>query len=192
MISDLDRTKLRKNDKNNIWNKIALKYFGKLNYKDSINIKSWWTRNTKNFRKILLESFKSKKKFPKISKYIIDINIEEWKILEEQITKSKRLRFKSGMTSFLNRKLQSQGVTCWLVCKYNWIKDTKGQKCFSPYWNGEYSCIDPACENQFKSIIKEQSCLKIEVTATEQIIHPNKLTRISRCCGESEKKRHYY
>jgi hypothetical protein len=41
---------------NNVWHKLALKYFGNLIVrKDSQNIYSWWVRNTKGYRQSVLQ-----------------------------------------------------------------------------------------------------------------------------------------
>lgn len=153
IISNIDEIPLSRTDLNNIWNKISQEYYGNIEFKNSLNIKSWWVRNTNNFRTILKNILQNKEQTIK-KKYSIDIDHKEWIYLQGQISSSGRERFKVGMSHFLSKKLQERGVKCYLTCKYNWFKEKKSQKTESPYWKGLYVCTEKGVQTHLMQTLR--------------------------------------
>ncbi len=53
-IDDLTNLKMtRSNEKYNIWSQIALKYFENSNFKNVLNIFTWWRRNTAIYKNLV-------------------------------------------------------------------------------------------------------------------------------------------
>ena len=123
-------------DKKNIWSIISISYFNTYDYNCSLNIYSWWNRNTQGIKdkvenrlkeisnihdNIQLQSLTQRK-------IVISVNPEELFSIKKFIANNKRKKFKSQFDKFLNEKTQKQGLNCWLTCSFNWFKDDRSRK----------------------------------------------------------------
>lgn len=59
-LNDLGQIKItRRPNESNVWNQICLFYFGSFSYKESLRVSKWWSRNTKNYKQLVLCYLKS-------------------------------------------------------------------------------------------------------------------------------------
>jgi hypothetical protein len=206
-LKSLDNIPISRNDQNNIWNIIALRFFNeKLNLKNALKLKSWWKRNTNSFReKVLIKKgqkelfqFLPEQKFlgiikmNKVSNLIVQITIAEWMSLQKYIGYYKRKKFNSKFDQFLNKKLENYKINCYLKSKYNWFSQNPKKI----LWSGVFVCIETDCQNiynakiknkkivvnQIESINNEHFCT-IELNFEEKTTHTEKVTKTQRCSG---------
>ncbi|RMZ98256.1 hypothetical protein BpHYR1_009395 [Brachionus plicatilis] len=196
----LDSQRPAKNNETNIWNRIARAYFKRTEYKDVINIYSWWKRNTKGYRKFIEDSLPS---IPESEEEMqidddfksIDINIskDEVSILKSFILiYDYSSQFNSSFSDFLSEKIQEKGFSCWVSCRSNRFKKRFSQKKKSQYWSGTYQCIVPNCRSIYKCVIDDTERNKrtnhfsnelcIKVTFEKKNDH-KKATKVNRCSG---------
>ena len=216
-IKSLDDQKISRKDQKNIWNQICSKYFNDgYTFKDAVNLRSWWERNTCDFRKLLIRKMHGKEmrisgenddektisKSIKKSQFFIKLSFNEWFNVQSLIGKYKRKKFKSGFDDFLTERLQNLNVKCYLRCKYNWFSESNNlSKPNDNLWRGLYVCIDPNCHNKFEAKIKQipiqnhclntlldNDCCTIEIIFDQKTLHQKKLSKKPRCSGSTRKE----
>ncbi|CAF0948592.1 unnamed protein product [Brachionus calyciflorus] len=174
---DLDKLRLVRTsifgsvEKNDIGRQIAYNYFGSIQFKDVVNIYSWWHKDSYNFatlvklelnklEKIEIMEFDKESSFSFGSDFVSRINVElsdeDLKTIESFISHyNQRSQFNTGFDDFLSQKLQEKGVKCWLRCSSNRFKNAESQNKSAPFWTGKFKCIDNDCTNIFKSSIRD-------------------------------------
>ena len=166
---DLDSVTVARQSEN-IWRKIGTRYYGIYDHKYSVNVYSWWKRDTNGFQTEFKKFLQKKQSMnePLLSeneKIKILIKPEEWLKIKKFVANLTRKKFKSEFDGFLSEKIQEKGINCWLKCKWNWFKETNSKKKNSPFWKGVFNCINQDCENKFIAFIqngvdeKKKSCL---------------------------------
>jgi hypothetical protein len=193
----LDKTNpSRSNDINNLWNGICKKYFGFIDYNDCLNLKAWWTRNTKNLRQLVITKLErlyeqdESKMITNISKYNVHLSFIEWQTVLKKYKKDykERSMLNTEFSDFLSQRLQNLGINCWFECKHNWFKKVVMQKNSSGYWRGIYICRDKAsCSNKVEALIRNSPTdvdgSVIEIMLTQTHTHNQKLIKKARCSG---------
>ncbi|CAF0909191.1 unnamed protein product, partial [Brachionus calyciflorus] len=175
---NLDKEPLRRSKKNetlrnlDAWNKISYDFFGNILYKNTLNIYSWWKRDTNNYRskvKLKLNERQNEdmeidqKEIRKPDEIKIVLTDEDVNLLQNFISNYQyRSKFNTEFDDFLSERLQKHEIKCWLRSKSNWFKKERSQKSLAPFWSGFFSCLDPKCQNKFKASIKND--LKISRT----------------------------
>jgi len=155
-INDVKAT--RKQDPNNFWNILCLKYFKSLDYNNVLKLYQSWHRKTSGFANQVnacLVHQSSSFHANEIIRLSFTITPSEWSIIQAYIVRRDRMTFNRHFSDFLSIKLQSLSINCWLKSKYNWFRKLGSQKSKSPYWSGVYVCIDPKCMKEFRSSILE-------------------------------------
>jgi hypothetical protein len=195
-INDLSTEKLSRNT-SNIWHVIASKYFKSSEYKDAVNIHSWWKRNQNGFKNAVLNKI-SRNKINLSKSITLTITFEDWSKILEYISKTDRRRFKSEFDIFLSEKLQASGINCWLTCNNNWFRNSRNFN--SVFWSGRYDCIDKNCLNKFEAFISDdieknfksrslfdvlkKDFFNLNVSYVEKTIHDKKIFPLPRCSGK--------
>jgi hypothetical protein len=184
----------RKADPSNFWNMLCLKYASKIDYHLALKMCKSWSRNTNGFANQVnqLTNNKVNKKEENENSFTILITNSEWMSLNSSIiNNSERGRFKKEFSDFLSEKLQLAGVNCWIRCNFNWFKKNLSQKSSSPFWSGNYTCVDPNCRNIFKcEIINpiQDKCVIIFVQMVKKSNHKSKITNKVVCSGKKREK----
>lgn len=79
----------------------------------------------------------------------------EWNELTRYISGKSRKKFLVGFDRVLAKKLQSNGIKCWIKCEYNWFGAEKFNRL---YWTGLYKCS--SCNIKYKCCIESFPCNK--------------------------------
>ena len=211
-IKSLDGQKLSRNDQRNIWNQICSKYYSYGNsFKDAVNLRSWWERNTCDFRQLVFRKFNeieneqptvpTSNKLIKASEFFIKLSVKEWFNVQSFIGNYKRKKFRSGFDDFLTERLQNLNVKCYLRSKYNWFSESSNNKSNDNLWRGVYACIESSCQNTFEARIKQipmlnqslntlldNECCTIEIIFHEKTVHEKTLSKKPRCAGVNRKE----
>jgi hypothetical protein len=88
---------------------------------------------------------------------VLRINKNELDFIKILIGGSKRFYFRHDFSTLLSHKLQNEyNIKCWFKSVYDWIKKSNSQKDLSPYWYGNYKCIDKNCHNTLRAFIFEK------------------------------------
>ena len=116
----------------------------------------------------------------------IEFTEEEWSELKKYISlRGVRKSFLIGFHRILAKKLQSQGIKCYLSCKSNWFSSKNIKK-----WSGLYKCSDPDCKILYKAEldIKNDRYLII-ISWNDTYSHLNYINPSLklRCVGEKRK-----
>jgi hypothetical protein len=169
-----------------VWNKISYEFFKTIEYKNTLNIFSWWHRNTNKYASIVRAKMKEFEEdtamewepSEEISKNEIKIQLSDQDIekLESFVRQYQlRFRFDTKFDNFLSERLQQYGIKCWLRSKSNWFKKQSSQKISAPYWRGLFSCSESKCTNTFKAYIKN------ELKKNSSIIFSRKINQAENC-----------
>lgn len=171
----------------NTLGRLCSKFFGSYTFKNSMYLSTIWKRNKSEFKKRVKEQFLALKSDKK-EHLDIDINQSEKNQIENLIVTfgDGRKRLSADFTNFVSKKLQANGIKCWLKCNSNWFLKENGRK-KGDFWSGKYSCIE--CSSIYKLRIKKLPIEKIEVEtildlSSHQEFIEKKTNRIS---GEKRK-----
>lgn len=148
----------------NIMGKLCSKFFGDYSLKDSMYISTIWKRDQFEFRSRVIKFFPEKITTADKANLEIKFNESEQKILQNLIVifSDGRKRFKAEFSNFISKKIQENGIKCWLKVNSNWFRKENGRK-YGDYWSGKFSCV--SCANFFK--------MRIESNRMDRIIIEN-------------------
>lgn len=156
----------RKTD--NFWAKVCTEFYGKYDFVRTLNLFTWWKRNVEGlFDKCCEKYFNDtktvKKKDLSISNFsnfetpsqvlLIEIPASDWLLLKRCLKQRQRLL--ADFHNFLSKKLQDNGLNCWLRCDFNWFCSNKSKKSTSKYWCGTYHCIVNECKIILKAFVED-------------------------------------
>lgn len=115
----------------------------------------------------------------------IEFTNEEWSELKKYISiRGERKYFLVGFHRVLSKKLQNQGIKCYLSCKSNWFSKKNINN-----WSGLYKCLDSDCKIVYKAElnIKDDKYL-VKIVWNDTSSHVNVVPSLKfRCVGEKRK-----
>lgn len=142
---------LRKNS--GVWYKLCENLLGLYSYNNALHLKSMWERNQWDYKNKVLDLLKKEKRTNSEETHsenqtTIKFDVIEWNQFTKYISGTKRKKFLVGFDRTLAEKLQSKGINCWIICKYNWFGTDKLN---GKFWTGLYECY--SCRTKFKCSI---------------------------------------
>ena len=100
----------------------------------------------------------------------------------EKVMVNGRKSLSSSFTDFLSDELQKRDINCYLKCKFNWFKKKDSKKKSSPFWYGQYYCME--CNNEIIVSIISDMFICMNIFIKEKDSHEKKVSKKIRCIGK--------
>ena len=185
-IKNISSTR-NESDHTNFWNKICLIFYNRIKYNNALKLYYWFKRNKHDYSTLLEQYLKenSSKIFDQLSSKIsIIIESSKWQSFQQYITVNQtgRKSLSSSFTDFLSDELQKRDINCYLKCKFNWFKKKDSKKKSSPFWYGQYYCME--CNNEIIVSIISDMFICMNIFIKEKDSHEKKVSKKIRCIGK--------
>ena len=178
-------------NKNGVWGRLSEIVFKKsFCQANALYLSKNWERDRNCYRNSVLNILKNKDKIRNGSLNCIQFNFTEfeWTEVQKFVSQDSKERkyFKSEFDVVLSKKLQQNGVKCWVYCNFNYfLRKT------NLVWKGEFICRE--CKIKFFPIMSRSDvCKNLIVTWYREIEHETAVIPPKRRITGEERKQFGY
>ena len=190
-FTELDQTKIERNNKLNIWSKLTLFIYGFFSYNLLLAVFKRWSRDSYSYRTRVVRRLERKLKR---NVCYVSFSLSEWRKVLKRVSGvgNRRRGFLVSFTNLLSFKLQALGIKCWLCnsSSYNYFGKLNSRQ-RTRFWSGRYKCMQTGCSCVFKASIRRQpngrEPVFVKVKLLGSCSHVDKLSKVISCQGRTRR-----